>query len=233
MNFLYSLSPYISFSEYLWVILIILIIFSFYIVLRPKKKHMEFKERELPYHTERSFFKALRRGSIEHKYDGFLGQIRYLIRRLTNYVLQLLSYIVPFSSMKVWLQRRRGIVIGNGVHISSHVIFDEVYPEYICIEEGVSLGGRNHILTHTKPLEYHKKIFKSRVAPVIIKKNAWIAIGVTILPGVTIGEGSVVAAGSVVTNDVPKGVMVGGIPAKLLRKFKMQNDKPVAFLEEK
>ncbi len=39
----------------------------------------------------------------------------------------------------------------------------------------------------------------------------------TIIPGVTIEEGAVVAMGSVVTKDVPKGAVVGGNPAKILK----------------
>ena len=40
----------------------------------------------------------------------------------------------------------------------------------------------------------------------------------TILKGVTIGDGAVVAAGAVVTEDVPENCLVGGVPAKILRK---------------
>ena len=67
------------------------------------------------------------------------------------------------------------------------------------------------------------------MAPVIIKKNAWIAINVTILPGVTVGEGSIVAGGSVVTKDVPPFCMVGGAPAKVIREFEMKDGIPVGF----
>lgn len=50
-----------------------------------------------------------------------------------------------------------------------------------------------------------------------IKKNAWIGAHASILQGVTIGENSIVAAGSVVTKDVPDNVLVGGIPAKIIK----------------
>jgi acetyltransferase-like isoleucine patch superfamily enzyme len=52
---------------------------------------------------------------------------------------------------------------------------------------------------------------------ILIKKNAWIGAGATILPGVTIGENSIVAAGAVVTKDVPDNCIVGGIPAKFIK----------------
>lgn len=52
---------------------------------------------------------------------------------------------------------------------------------------------------------------------VLIKKNAWLGMNVTICPGVTVGEYAVVAAGSVVTKDVPDNAVVGGVPAKVIR----------------
>lgn len=53
---------------------------------------------------------------------------------------------------------------------------------------------------------------------VVIEDDVWIGDHVTILDGVTIGRGSVVGAGSVVTRSVRPGVIVAGVPAKLLRE---------------
>lgn len=56
-------------------------------------------------------------------------------------------------------------------------------------------------------------------APVVIEDYVWVGSNVTILPGVTIGRGSVVAAGAVVTANVPPMVVVGGVPARILREI--------------
>jgi acetyltransferase-like isoleucine patch superfamily enzyme len=54
---------------------------------------------------------------------------------------------------------------------------------------------------------------------VTIKEKAWICIGAVICSGVTIGRNAVVAAGAVVTKDVPDNVVVGGVPAKVIKQL--------------
>ncbi len=86
------------------------------------------------------------------------------------------------------------------------------------IEDGVLIGPDVRIATvnHDLKERHHKFYFKKSHNQ---KKNAWICIGAIICPGVTIGENSVVAAGAVVTKDVPGNVVVGGNPAKVIKKI--------------
>jgi putative colanic acid biosynthesis acetyltransferase WcaF len=62
------------------------------------------------------------------------------------------------------------------------------------------------------------------VAPITVEDGVWIGARAIILPGVTIGEGAVVGAGSVVTKDVEPWTVVGGNPAKVIKKRELKND---------
>ena len=48
---------------------------------------------------------------------------------------------------------------------------------------------------------------------------AHIGIGASIIQGVSIGEGSIIAAGASVVDNVPSGVVVGGVPARIIRRL--------------
>ncbi len=115
------------------------------------------------------------------------------------------------------MQKMRGVDIGRNVHIGTFVNFDLPYPYFIKIEDGVSLAGSITLLAHNKPLKYHSNVSPSYIAPVIVRKNAWVAVNVTILPGVEIGEGAIVASNSLVNKDVPPMTLCGGIPAKVIK----------------
>ena len=51
-----------------------------------------------------------------------------------------------------------------------------------------------------------------------ISDDVWIGYGAKILSGVTINQGAIIASGAVVTNDVPPYTIVGGVPARIIKK---------------
>lgn len=193
------------------------------------KDYLPLERQPLPNHVERSFFQALKYTAKEHGYTGFMARPRFLYRRAMDHFLQVISKVVPYSGIRVTLHRWRGVKVGKKVHIGPMVTIDDVYPNFVILEDGVSLAGQIFILTHNKPMDYHKHLVEAFLGPVIIKKNAWIAISVVILPGVTIGEGAIVASGSVVTKDVPPNTLVGGAPAKVIKEFEMKDGIPIGF----
>ena len=62
------------------------------------------------------------------------------------------------------------------------------------------------------------------VAPITIGDGVWIGARAIVMPGVKIGEGAVVAAGAVVTKDVEAWTVVGGNPAKAIKKRELKID---------
>jgi len=108
----------------------------------------------------------------------------------------------------------RHIRLGKGIFINHACSFLDLGG--ITIEDNVQIGPRVNITSENHPLDPANR--KSLdLKPVVIKRNAWIGAGATILPGVTIGENSVVAAGAVVNKDVPANTVVGGVPAKIIK----------------
>lgn len=127
------------------------------------------------------------------------------------------------SKNRCRLERLRGVKIGKNVFMGGGNILDRVRPDLITIEDHVSISGGVNILTHSNPTSPLRDILGDSshiIAPVHIKKGAWIAINVVILPGVTIGENSIVSTGSVVMKDVAPNTIVGVAPARFLKEIK-------------
>jgi maltose O-acetyltransferase len=59
----------------------------------------------------------------------------------------------------------------------------------------------------------------NQASPIVVEHEVWIGAGAILTPGVTVGRGAVVASGAVVTKDVAPYTLVGGVPARVIRKI--------------
>jgi len=115
----------------------------------------------------------------------------------------------------------KNLIIGNNCHIGKNAFLDLKAP--IVMEDAVNISMCTTILTHfdagKSPLKEHG--FPDLNGKVLLKKGCYIGANAIILHGVTIGECAVVGAGAVVTKDVSPFTMVGGVPAKMIKRIKI------------
>ena len=93
-------------------------------------------------------------------------------------------------------QDHGGVTLGDGCQIGHNVVFATLNHELLPERRGVI-----------------------RPAPIVLGKKVWVGSNATILQGVTIGDNAVVAAGAVVTKDVPANTIVGGVPARVIKRI--------------
>lgn len=86
----------------------------------------------------------------------------------------------------------------------------------ISIDEFTCIGKDVYLLTGSHDIE--RNTFDLITKPIVIGKGCWIATASTILPGITIGDYSVVAASAVVCKNIMSYCVVGGNPAKFIKK---------------
>lgn len=127
---------------------------------------------------------------------------------------------------------------GESLYMEPNIRFDYGYNTYVgenfyanfdCtildvsevrIGDNCMLGPSVQIYTATHPLHPTERNSGIEYAkPITIGNNVWIGGSAVICPGVTIGNNVVVAAGAVVTKNVPDSVVVGGNPAKVIKKI--------------
>lgn len=116
---------------------------------------------------------------------------------------------------------------GKNIHVGEQFLmnYNGTILDVAKVEIGnfVMIGPNTTISTVNHPITPQGRRENIGIAkPVKIGSDVWIGSNVTILPGVTIGNNVVVAAGAVVSKNVPDNSVVGGVPAKLIKKI--QND---------
>ncbi len=168
--------------------------------------------------------KLLGEGSIyENQENISLGKNVFLGRHIEMYARNSSISIqdgTQIMNATIFLANGGDIEIGKSVYVNHNC-------EVIAKNESVTIGdetiiGMNTLITTAQHGFASKKISigrqKESYKPVSIGEHVWIGANVTILMGVSIGKGAIVAAGAVVTKDVAPYVIVGGVPAKFIKK---------------
>lgn len=114
-------------------------------------------------------------------------------------------------------------VIRIGNRVTATASLQVVAFQEVVIEDDVMFAanvfvadGTHGSITGDRPYKYQGI---DPVAPIRIGRGAWIGQNVVVMPGVTIGELAVVGANTVVTRDVPARTIVGGVPARPIKRW--------------
>ncbi|MFB6101432.1 MAG: DapH/DapD/GlmU-related protein [Haloplanus sp.] len=133
---------------------------------------------------------------------------KHPLRIVLNYVAVWLIRLSPSLRLKNWLLRRLGATVESGVAFGLEATPDVFWPERLTIRADAIVGYDATLLCH----EFLQEEY--RTGEVVVGERAMIGAGAVVLPGVEIGADAKVAANSLVTEDVPPGTTVAGVPAR-------------------
>ena len=121
------------------------------------------------------------------------------------------------ASAKIWAPWN--LTLGDFVAVGPRAELYNVAP--ITMGSNITISQDAYLCTAGHDIAYLKKplVFK----PIMIGDSAWVSAKSIVLPGIMIGEGAVVAAGAVVSKDAEPWTVVGGNPAKFIKKRELKN----------
>lgn len=105
----------------------------------------------------------------------------------------------------------------KNVFIGADVLFDNVLGARTHVGKNVTITNGTKIMNHfLEPSEHNQKY---SVGDVHLEDGVFLGMNVLIVKPIRIGENTVVSAGSVVINDIPGGVIAGGVPAMVKKRI--------------
>ena len=170
-----------------------------------------------PENDETLFSERIRCKTFCHKYNSLSPD--KLEERKT-----LIKQIIGKTQNKYWIEQPfycdygYNIEIGENFYSNHNLVILDCAP--VKFGDNVFIGPNCGFYTAKHPLDTETRIKGLEYAkPITVGNNVWIGGGVHILSEVTIGNNVVIAAGAVVTKDVPDNCVVGGVPAKVIKKI--------------
>lgn len=113
----------------------------------------------------------------------------------------------------------RQVFIGEDVSIAPGANLGASSQGSITIGDRCAIAAGTRIVTATHDPRALPVSIVGVNKRVVIGTDVWIGTAAIILPGITIHDGAIIAAGAVVADDVLPDCMVGGVPARLLKKL--------------
>lgn len=111
---------------------------------------------------------------------------------------------------------------GKNIHVGEHVFINACchFQDHggVTLGDGCQIGHNVVFATLNHGLEPADR-GTTYPAPIVLGRNVWVGSNATILQGVTIGDNAVVAAGAVVSRDVLANTIVGGVPARIIKRI--------------
>lgn len=142
----------------------------------------------------------------------FINKTLDLLAFLDYRMLIYLSSWHPDMDTRIRYLRRRGLQVGENVHLDLGVYIEVTTPQAIVLEDYAGLAYCCNILGHDAGANALVDI-PMRVRQTRIGYNSLVGSYATIMPGVQVGAHCGIVAGSVVTKNVPDGEVWGGNPA--------------------
>ena len=125
---------------------------------------------------------------------------------------------------------KRGMKIGKNFSRQSGTKFDPSNCWLIEIGDDVRMANNVQILAHDfSPMHYTGYV---RFGKVIIGNRVWVGANTTILMNVRIGDDVIIGANSLVNKDIPSGVVVGGVPARVICTTEEYRQKQMMLISE-
>lgn len=119
----------------------------------------------------------------------------------------------------IYIARAESVKIGKNCQINENVFIQgATIGDHVMIAPGVSILSSTHNYDRIDIPMTEQGEIKGLVPE--IGDDVWIGRNVIVLPGVKVGKGVIIAAGAVVSKDIEDYCVVGGVPAKIIRKRK-------------